>query len=94
MCVLRAANACARAVQVHMTSEARRLPGTPFSPRYLNRNGGRLGGESSHLQMLTVRGPNWERYHQTKLANALFTYALHDKLQACTSPCFLGRWLL
>jgi hypothetical protein len=42
------------------------------------RNGGNLGGDDHGLFM---DGPRWLRYRQTKLANMLFTYALHDRLQ-------------
>ena len=31
---------------------------------------------------MKFRGPRWERYHQTKLANAVFTYGLKEKLEA------------
>merc|ERR1712008_58301 len=41
--------------------------------KYLEKNGGNLGGNG-------VSG-NWTRYGQTKRANLVFTYALHDYLQ-------------
>jgi len=43
------------------------------------KNGGNLGGDSG---CLALSGPKWERYHQTKLAAMVFTYALADKLKA------------
>uniref|UniRef100_A0A0G4HLH5 Uncharacterized protein n=1 Tax=Chromera velia CCMP2878 TaxID=1169474 RepID=A0A0G4HLH5_9ALVE len=45
--------------------------------RYLEKNGGNLGGNGCGLN-----GPNIERYNQSKLANAVFTQALHAKLKA------------
>jgi NAD(P)-dependent dehydrogenase (short-subunit alcohol dehydrogenase family) len=41
---------------------------------------GMLGGESPEFKFL--EGPEWERYFQSKLANSVFCYALHDKLGA------------
>jgi len=46
--------------------------------KYLEKNGGNLGGDSSNM----LFGGRWIRYGQTKLANAAFTAALHEKLQA------------
>lgn len=46
--------------------------------KYLERNGGNLGGDSLGI----TGGGRWVRYGQTKLANAAFTAALHEKLQA------------
>mmetsp|Transcript_34795 Transcript_34795/g.91436 ORF Transcript_34795/g.91436 Transcript_34795/m.91436 type:complete len:365 (+) Transcript_34795:12-1106(+) len=43
-----------------------------FDPRFYERNGGALGG----------REQSYERYHQSKLANMLFTISLHEKLSA------------
>ena len=43
-----------------------------FDARFLSRAGGRLGGARA----------SYERYHQSKLANLLFTAALHDRLAA------------
>ena len=57
---------------VNHSSEARK--GKKLDAKYLKQNAGLLGGDS-----FTAR---FERYHQTKLANILFTYALHDRLKA------------
>lgn len=57
---------------VNHSSGARGRPGAPLIARYLQRNGGHLGGD---------RFPGmqkWIRYQQSKLANLMFTYALHD----------------
>ena len=35
---------------------------------------------------MTVSGPKWTRYQQSKLANCLFTFALRDKLEV-RAPC-------
>ena len=45
--------------------------------KYLEKNGGNLGGDSLGI----TGGGRWVRYGQTKLANAAFTAALHEKLQ-------------
>ncbi len=46
--------------------------------KYLEKNGGNLGGDGSSM---LFRGARWLRYGQTKLANAAFTAALHEKIQ-------------
>ena len=50
--------------------------------KYLEKNGGNLGGDSASLLFM---GARWVRYGQTKLANAAFTAALHQKLTAKNS---------
>eukprot|EP00802_Teleaulax_amphioxeia_P020488 Tamp_20775.p1 GENE.Tamp_20775~~Tamp_20775.p1 ORF type:complete len:321 (-),score=64.80 Tamp_20775:26-988(-) len=52
--------------------------GKPLDAKYLG-PGGNLGGNGSSM---IFGGARWQRYHQTKLANVVFTFALHDKLQA------------
>ncbi len=47
--------------------------------KYLEPNGGNLGGNGANM---IFGGARWIRYSQTKLANAAFTAALHHKLQA------------
>ena len=65
---------------VNHSSMARK--GVPkLEAKYLERNGGDLGGDAFALN----GGGRWVRYGQTKLANAAFTAALHDKLQASQS---------
>lgn len=54
--------------------------GGPLKMEYFEQNGGNLGGDESDDE--SFRGPRWERYHQTKLANATFTYGLKQKLEA------------
>lgn len=56
--------------------------GGPLKPEYFEKRGGDLGGDGSEEESLSFRGPRWERYHQTKLANANFTYGLKEKLEA------------
>jgi NAD(P)-dependent dehydrogenase (short-subunit alcohol dehydrogenase family) len=57
---------------VNHSSGARR--GKPLGPAYLRARGGDLGGDG-----FPGMG-KWRRYQQSKLANLLFTYALHDKV--------------
>ncbi len=56
--------------------------GGPLKSEYFERKGGNLGGDGTVEQNLSFQGPRWERYHQTKLANANFTYGLKQKLEA------------
>jgi len=62
---------------VNHSSGARKIPPTPLKPEYFCKNGGNLGGNSN--SMLTG-GAKWERYHQTKLANSVFTKTLAARL--------------
>lgn len=57
---------------VNHSSESRK--GKPLEAKYFLADGQPLGGDSV--------GARFERYHQTKLANAVFTYALHDRLSS------------
>lgn len=72
----KAAAAKGEARVVHATSNARNIPvsngGAGLKEEYFGKNGGNLGGD----------GGAWQRYGQSKMANAAFHYALHDKLQA------------
>jgi NAD(P)-dependent dehydrogenase (short-subunit alcohol dehydrogenase family) len=54
--------------------------GGPLEMKYFEKNGGNLGGDEAEEETPGFRGPRWERYHQTKLANAVFTYGLQTKL--------------
>ena len=58
---------------INHTSVARL--GSPLDQKYFEKNGGKeiLGNNN---------GDEWERYHQSKLANLVFTYALRDRLSA------------
>ncbi len=55
--------------------------GGPLVMDYFEQKGGNLGGDGTEEETLSFRGPRWERYHQTKLANAAFTYGLKNKLE-------------
>jgi NAD(P)-dependent dehydrogenase (short-subunit alcohol dehydrogenase family) len=58
---------------VNHSSGARNKPSNPLMAKYLQANGGSLGGDRfPGLQ-------KWVRYQQSKLANLMFTYALHDR---------------
>ena len=54
--------------------------GGPLVSDYFEQKGGDLGGNGSEEENSNFQGPRWERYHQTKLANATFTYGLKQKL--------------
>lgn len=55
--------------------------GPPLEPQYFEANGGNLGGDGTEEENASFQGPRWARYHQTKLANAAFTYGLKKKLE-------------
>jgi NAD(P)-dependent dehydrogenase (short-subunit alcohol dehydrogenase family) len=78
----RAAQADGEARVVNHSSTARLNPSKELQAKFLERNGGNLGGDGSRLQNMIFMGPRWLRYNQTKLANAAFTAALHHRLQA------------
>lgn len=63
---------------VNHSSMAARI-GKPLDEKYLGKNGGNLGGNGNSM---IFGGARWLRYHQTKLANVVFTYALSDRLKA------------
>ncbi|MEM6345235.1 MAG: SDR family NAD(P)-dependent oxidoreductase [Bacteroidota bacterium] len=56
--------------------------GPPLEEQYFEAKGGNLGGNGTEEDSKNFRGPRWSRYHQTKLANAAFTYGLKQKLEA------------
>jgi len=53
--------------------------GAPLDAKYLGKNGGNLGGNGNSM---FFNGGKWQRYHQTKLANAVFTKTLAARLAA------------
>ena len=57
--------------------------GKKLQAAYLGKNGGNLGGDTNG--MMPFSGPRWDRYQQSKLANYVFTMALHDRLAAKAS---------
>ena len=61
---------------VNHSSMARKAVKT-LEAKYLEKNGGNLGGDGASM---FFGGGRWIRYGQTKLANAAFTAALHQKL--------------
>ena len=63
-------------------SSISRLQSKTLENKYLERNGGNLGGNGSSM---LFGGARWVRYSQTKLANAAFTAALHEKLSSVNS---------
>ena len=55
--------------------------GPPLEAQYFEAKGGSLGGDGTEEENIRFQGPRWARYHQTKLANAAFTYGLKQKLE-------------
>merc|ERR1712014_361349 len=48
---------------------------------------GSLGGDDrSGMNDMAMKGPQWERYKHTKLANSVFNHALTDKIKASSDP--------
>ena len=78
-CLNKASRQRGEARIVNHSSIARFMVGT-LEAKYFERRGGNLGGNGKRM-MLMPQG-RWKRYAQTKLANAVFTACLHDKLQA------------
>ncbi len=70
---------------VNHSSVARMAPSKTLRADHLEKNGGQLGGDGSKLQNMMFNGPRWIRYNQSKLANAAFTAALHNRLQGSGS---------
>ena len=59
-------------------SSMARLGVKKLEAKYLEKNGGNLGGNGASMIFM---GARWVRYSHTKLANAAFTAALHHKLK-------------
>jgi len=65
---------------VNHSSMSRKDPNTPLEAKYYQKDMTCLGDDSEKMG-----GGRWVRYHQTKLANCVFTYALKEKLAAKSS---------
>ena len=63
-------------------SSIARFQAKKLKEKFLEKKGGNLGGDGGNL---ILGGGRWERYAQTKLANAAFTACLHEKLQKSNS---------
>jgi len=63
----------------HSSGGRKRTPNNGLEEKYFQKNGGNLGGDEVEG---FLKGPRFERYFQTKLANAVFNYGLHKKLEA------------
>eukprot|EP00562_Extubocellulus_spinifer_P002608 CAMPEP_0178486620 /NCGR_PEP_ID=MMETSP0696-20121128/8899_1 /TAXON_ID=265572 /ORGANISM="Extubocellulus spinifer, Strain CCMP396" /LENGTH=330 /DNA_ID=CAMNT_0020114285 /DNA_START=154 /DNA_END=1146 /DNA_ORIENTATION=- len=74
-CLKKAAELRGEARVVNHSSIARK--GGPLEEQYLGKNGGNLGGDTG--SMWSGKG-KWARYHQSKLANVVYTLALADRL--------------
>jgi len=64
---------------INHTSAARL--GLPLDSKYFGKNGGNLGGNGTDQENASFQGPRWARYHQSKLANCVFTYGLKQKIE-------------
>lgn len=53
--------------------------------KYFQKNGGNLGDDAANGPV-TMSGPAWERYAQSKAANAAFTFALRDRIAKANAP--------
>ena len=62
----------------HSSLGREETPNKGLEEKYFLKNGGNLGGNEQRM----MGGGPFHRYFQTKLANSVFTYALHEKLQA------------
>jgi len=62
----------------HSSGGRHYTPKGALERQYFEKNGGNLGGN----ELGFMSGPCFLRYFQSKLANAVFTQALHQKLQA------------
>lgn len=65
-------------VVTHSSFGRLHTPNKGLEEKYFGKNGGNLGGDSIGL----MSGGCFERYFQSKLANSVFTYGLHEKLKA------------
>jgi len=75
----RAADLRGEARVINHSSGARKMGNRTITAQYFEKNGGHLGGDRfPGLQ-------KWVRYQQSKLANLLFSYALHDRRPEGTS---------
>ena len=65
---------------VNHSSGARLFPHKKLEARYFAKGAaGQLGGDGASM---LFGGARWVRYHMTKLANAVFTVALNERLEA------------
>lgn len=67
------------------SSSARDQPSTDIKPDFFKKcDEGTLGGDKTWIlvEFTGLRWGPWQRYHQSKLANACFSMELHRKLQA------------
>lgn len=75
----KAADSKGEARIVNHSSIARMAPKKTLIGDYLEKKGGDLGGDGASM---FFGGARWVRYGQSKLANAAFTAALHQRLSA------------
>ena len=92
--MVKAANERGEARVVNHSSGARNAPSKALDAKYMGKNGGNLGGNGSSM---FFGGARWQRlqeaseglsggrYHQTKLANAVFTVAMDERLRKANS---------
>lgn len=66
-------------IVTHSSQGRHYAKGNRLRAEYFQKKGGNLGGDQ--MPVWGPGGARFERYFQTKLANAVFTQALHEKLQ-------------
>ena len=66
----------------HSSGGRHMTPNKALERKYFEKNGGNLGGDEGSLGPNGNSGPPFHRYFQSKLANAVFTKGLHNRLQA------------
>jgi len=80
----KAAAARGEARVVNHSSEARNIPFTSLSKKYFEKRGGNLGGNArTFTSNILFRKGRWERYHQSKLANSVFSQELARRVKKC-----------
>lgn len=71
-------------VVTHSSMARHFVPGKNLEEKYLGKNGPELGDDGMNL--MSFSGPCFVRYHHSKLANSVFTQALHRRISQSANP--------